>query len=93
MARSLILEHLAAVRVKGGMSLRNGMSHGLRDDIIMRNLIYGKWHKEKIACLGLSLIPVKERERVSGTVSNERFVNSCLANSPSVYIYTVICTL
>ena len=38
----LILEHLAAVRVKGGMSLRNFMWHGLRNDIIMRNLIYGK---------------------------------------------------
>ena len=36
------------VRVKGGMSLRNGMWHGLRNDIIMRNLIYGKWCKEKI---------------------------------------------
>ena len=51
---------------------------------------------EKLAVvhsLGLSLIPVKEREIVSGKVSNERFVNSCLANSPSVYIYTVICTL
>ena len=43
----------------------------------------------RLACLGLSLIPVKERERVSGKVSNQRFVNSCLANSPSVYIYTV----
>ena len=40
-----------------------------------------------------SLIPVKERERVSGKVSNERFVNSCLTNSPSVYIYTFIRTL
>ena len=29
--------------------------------------------------LGPSLIPVKERERVSGKVSNQRFVNSCLA--------------
>ena len=36
-----------AVRVKGGMSLRNGMWHGLRNDIIMRNLIYGKWGKER----------------------------------------------
>ena len=36
---------------------------------------------------------VKERERVSGKVSNQRFVNSCLANSPSVYVYTVIRTL
>ena len=42
-----------------------------------------------LASLGLSLIPVKEREKVSGKVSNKRFVNSCLANSPSVYIYTV----
>ena len=39
------------------------------------------------------LIPAKERERVSGKVSNQRFVSSCLANSLSVYIYTVIRTL
>ena len=49
------------------------------------------------ACFGPSLIPVKERERVSGKVqlkvSNQRFVNSCLANSLSVKIYTVLCTL
>ena len=32
--------HLFAVRVIGGMSLRNGMWHGLRNGIIMRNLIY-----------------------------------------------------
>ena len=38
--------HSFAVRVKGGISLRNGMWHGLRKDIIMRNLIYGKWRKE-----------------------------------------------
>ena len=38
--------HCQAVRVKGGMSVRNGMWHGLRKDIIMRNLIYGKWCKE-----------------------------------------------
>ena len=35
----------------------------------------------------------KERDRESGKVSNQRFVNSCLANSLSVKIYTVICTL
>ena len=29
-----------------------------------------------LACLELSLIPFKERERVSGKVSNQRFVNS-----------------
>ena len=29
-----------SVRIKGGMSLRNGMWHGLRNDIIMRNLTY-----------------------------------------------------
>ena len=34
------------VRIKGGMSLRNSMWHGLRNDIIMRNVKYGKWHKE-----------------------------------------------
>ena len=28
--------------VKGGMSLRNGMWHGLRNDIIMRDVKYGK---------------------------------------------------
>ena len=32
---------------KRGMSLRNGMWHGLQNDIIMRNLIYGKWRKER----------------------------------------------
>ena len=37
---------MLAVRVKGGMSLRNGMWHGLRNDIIMRNVKYGKWLKE-----------------------------------------------
>ena len=31
-----------SVRVKGGMSVRNGMWHGLRNDIIMRNLIYAE---------------------------------------------------
>ena len=36
---------------------------------------------------------MSKREKVSGKVSNQRFVNSCLANSPSVYIYTVKRTL
>ena len=36
----------ATVRVKGGKSLRNGMWHGLRNDIIMRNVKYGNWRKE-----------------------------------------------
>ena len=45
-------------------------------------------HFTHLPCLGLSLIPVKERsrERVSGKVSNQRFVNSCLANSQSVWL-------
>ena len=30
------------------MSLRNGMWHGLRNDMIMRNVKYGKWHKKSI---------------------------------------------
>ena len=30
------------VRVKGGMSLRNGMWHGFWNDIIMRNVIYAE---------------------------------------------------
>ena len=34
--------NLRPVRVKGGMSLRNDMWHGLRNDIIMRNVIYEK---------------------------------------------------
>ena len=34
------------VRVKGGMSLRNAKWHGLQNDMIMRNLKYGKWRKE-----------------------------------------------
>ena len=29
-------------RVKGGISLRNGMWHGLRNDIIMWNVIYAE---------------------------------------------------
>ena len=34
------------VRVRGGMSLRNGTWHGLRNGIIMRNIIYAQWFKE-----------------------------------------------
>ena len=30
------------VRVKGGMSFRNGMWHSLRNDIIRRNVIYAE---------------------------------------------------
>ena len=51
----------------------------------------------RLSCFGPSLIPVTEREGVSGKVqpkvSNQRFVNSCLANSLSVKIYTVLRTL
>ena len=51
----------------------------------------------RLACFEPSLIPVKGRERVSGKaqlkVFNQRFVNSCLANSLSVKIYTVLRTL
>ena len=35
-----------SMRLKGGMSLRNGMWHGWRNDIIMRNVKYGKRRKE-----------------------------------------------
>ena len=31
----------------GGVNLSNGMWHGLRNDRIMRNLIYGKWRTKK----------------------------------------------
>ena len=42
-----------------------------------------------LACLGPSLIPVKERERVSGKVFNERFVNSCPGKlSKCLYIHS-----
>ena len=34
------------VRVKGGMCLWNGMWHGLRNDIIMQNVIYADCLKE-----------------------------------------------
>ena len=56
-----------------------------RDKLAVVHLVF-----TRLACLGPSLIPVKERERVSGKVSNinQRFVNSCLGNSPSVYIST-----
>ena len=48
----------------------------------------------RLAWFGPSLIPVKEREKKSQLkVSNQRFVNSCLANSLSVKIYTVLRTL
>ena len=33
---------VSAVRAKGGMSLWNGMLHGLRNNIIMRNVIYAE---------------------------------------------------
>ena len=69
---------------------------GRRISIIVHRSVSDKLGVEsftRLACFGTSLTPVKERERVSGKVSNERFVNSCLANSPSVYIYTVIRTL
>ena len=46
-----------------------------------------------LACLGQSVIPVKERARVSGKVSNQRFVTSCLENSLGVKIYIIIRTL
>ena len=36
------------LRVKGEMSLRNGIWHGLRNDIIMRNIIYAEWPRENI---------------------------------------------
>ena len=32
----------SSVRVKGGMNLRNGMLHGLRNDIIIRNVMYAE---------------------------------------------------
>ena len=34
------------VKVIGRMSLRNGMWYGLRNDITMRNVKYGKWRKK-----------------------------------------------
>ena len=45
----------------------------------------------RLACLGLGLIPVKERERVSGKVSNQRFVTSELVSgklSKCLYIHS-----
>ena len=35
------------MRVKGGMSLRNGMWNGLRNDIIMRNVKYENGAKKE----------------------------------------------
>ena len=62
-----------AVRVKGAMSLPNGMWHGLRNDIIMRNLIYGKWRKKinltgKHACVSAAsfLAPIWRSNRFAG---------------------------
>ena len=45
-SRYFTLTGYTTVRVKGGMSLRNGMWHGLRNEIIMRKVKYGKWRKE-----------------------------------------------
>ena len=45
----------------------------------------------RLACLGLGLIPVKERERVSGKVSNQRFVTTELVSgklSKCFYIHS-----
>ena len=45
--RKALFLRFSTVTVKTGMSLRNGMCHGLRNDIIMWNVIYGKWREEK----------------------------------------------
>ena len=47
--RKSVLRHSSTFligEVKGEMSLRNGMWHGLRNDIIMRNVIYAERPKE-----------------------------------------------
>ena len=74
--------------------------HGRRISVIIHRSASDKLAVEsfvRLACFGPSLITVKERERVSGKVqlkvSNQRFVNSCLANSLSFKIYTVLRTL
>ena len=62
------------VRVKGGMNLLSGMWHGLRNDIIMRNLIYRKWRKKKKNSTGkharvsaaLFLAPIWASNRFAG---------------------------
>ena len=41
-----------------------------------------------LACLGLSLIPVKERERVSGKVSTESKICELAPGTLQVFIYT-----
>ena len=48
---------------EGKRSLRNGMWHGLRKDIIMGNVKYGQWRKEtnkteKHLCRALFLAPI-----------------------------------
>ena len=40
------LSRVRAVRVKGETSLRNGTWHGLRNDIIKRNVICAEWLEE-----------------------------------------------
>ena len=46
------------------------------------------------SCLsGTQYYSGQTERRLSVKVSNQRFVNSCLGNSPSVYTYTVIRTL
>ena len=51
-----------AVRVKGGKSLRNGMWHGVRNGIIMRNTIYAgnKLTEERILFSSSSFFDVTD---------------------------------
>ena len=70
-----------------------------------QNLIVGEFNCnrpsfcEKLAvvhssCLfGAKSCPGQRERKSVWQGCNERFVNSCLANSPSVYIYTVMRTL
>ena len=41
-ARFFLVFFFFTVRVKGGMSLQNGMWHGLGNDLIMGNVIYAE---------------------------------------------------
>ena len=53
-----------SMRVKGGMSLRNGMWHGLRNDIIMRNGIY--YYGNGAPCFWQAMTQIWRSNRFAG---------------------------
>ena len=61
---------LAAVRVKGGMSLRNGMWHDLRNRIIMRNVMYAEWREKINSTEGVNYSTAKRKLSVAADLGH-----------------------